>query len=102
MNTLGLAAALLWPLLMILALLLTVRERGLKYRVLWALMCFVGVGAFWMEGSTGKWGFIPVAINILGPGFQAGFYKATVPAGAFVVMALLWLRARKRAEASKA
>ena len=101
MNTLGLAAALLWPLPMILALLLTVRERGLRFRVMWALMCFVGVGAFWMEGSTGKWGFIPLAINILGPGFQAGFYKATIPAGAFVVMALLWLRARKRAQAAR-
>lgn len=84
---------------MILALLLLVRERGLRFRVMWALMCFVGVGAFWMEGSTGKWGFIPLAINILGPGFQAGFYKATIPGGAFVVMFLLWLRARKRAAA---
>jgi hypothetical protein len=100
-QPLGLVAALTWPLPMIVALLMTVRERGLRFRVMWALMCFVGVGAFWMQGSTGRWGFIPLAINILGPGFQAGFYKATVPAGAFVVIALLLLRAQKRAQASQ-
>jgi hypothetical protein len=36
-----------------------------------------------------------VAFNLLGPGSQPGFYKATIPAGAIVVLTLLWLRARK-------
>lgn len=94
-QTLGLAAALAWPLPMIVALFLAVRDRTLKFRVLWAVLCFVGVGAFWMDQATGRWGFVPLAINLLGPGSQPGFYKATVPAGAITVLVLLWMRARK-------
>ena len=95
-NTLGLAAALLWPIPMIGALFLVARDRTLKFRILWAVISFVGIGAFWMQASTGRWGFIPVAINLLGPGSQAGFYKATFPAGAIVVLTMLWLRARTK------
>lgn len=96
-NTLGLAAALAWPLPMIVALFLVARDRTLKFRILWAVICFVGIGAFWMQQSTGKWGFIPVAINLLGPGSQPGFYKATIPAGAIAVLILLRLRALRKA-----
>lgn len=99
-NTLGLLAALLWPLPMITALFFVLRDRTLKYRIVFAVMCFVGVGAFWMEASTGKWGFVPMAINLM-PGTQAGFYKATIPAGAFAVLTVLYLRARKRSAARK-
>lgn len=95
-NALGLAAALAWPIPMIAALFLVVRDRTLRFRVLWAVISFVGVGAFWMQRSTGRWGFIPFAVNLLGPGSQAGFYKATIPAGAFLVLVLLWLRVRAR------
>lgn len=101
MQTLGLAAALAWPIPMIVALFFVLRDRGLKFRPVWAVMCFVGVGAFWMEQTTGQWGFIPWAINLL-PGSQPGFYKATIPAGAFAVMLVLLLRARKRAAARTA
>ncbi len=94
--TLGLMAALTWPLPMIVALILVARDKTLKYRVLWAVLCFVGVGAFWMQISTGRWGFVPLAINLLGPGSQPDFLKATVPAGAFAVLALQTLRARKK------
>jgi len=94
-NTLGLAAALAWPIPMIAALFLVARDRTLKFRVVWAVVCFVGIGAFWMQRGTGQWGFIPLAFNLLGPGSQPGFYKATIPVGAIVVLTLLWLRARK-------
>jgi hypothetical protein len=94
-HTLGLVAALAWPIPMIVALFLVARDRTLKFRVLWAVLCFVGVGAFWMHVSTGRWGFIPLAINLLGPGSQAGLYKATVPAGSLAVLVMLWWRARK-------
>lgn len=95
-QTLGLMAALTWPLPMIAALFLVARDKTLQYRVLWAVLCFVGVGAFWMQPSTGRWGFIPLAINLLGPGSQPGFYKAVIPAGAIAVLILQALRARKR------
>ncbi|WP_184714420.1 hypothetical protein [Caulobacter sp.] len=95
-QTLGLMAALTWPLPMIVALVLVARDKTLKYRVLWAVLCFVGVGAFWMQASTGRWGFVPLAINLLGPNSQPGFYKAVIPAGAIGVLILQTLRARKR------
>jgi hypothetical protein len=101
MQTLGLAAALAWPIPMIVALFFVLRDRSLKFRPVWAVMCFVGVGAFWMEQTTGRWGFVPLAINLL-LGSQPGFYKATIPAGAFAVMLVLFLRARKRAAARTA
>lgn len=95
-QTLGLMAALTWPLPMIVALVLVARDKTLKFRVLWAVLCFVGVGAFWMQASTGQWGFAPLAINLLGPNSQPGFYKAVIPAGAIGVLILQTLRARKR------
>ncbi len=99
-QTLGLLAALAWPIPMFAAVFFVLRDGGLKYRIGWAIMCFVGVGAFWMEQSTGKWGFIPMAINLL-PSMQPGFYRATIPAGAFAVLGVLFLRARKRAAAAR-
>jgi hypothetical protein len=83
-QLLGLLAALTCPLVMFIGLFLVIRTPGLKWRIAWAVLCFVGVGAFWMQASTGEWGFLPAAINLLGPGQQPGFYKATVPVGALV------------------
>ena len=50
------------------------------------MLCFVGVGAFWMRAADGAWGFMPAAINLLGPGQQAGYFKATIPIGALASM----------------
>jgi hypothetical protein len=88
-QTLGLLAALAWPIPMIAALFLVVRTKSLKFRPVWAVISFVGVGAFWMERSSGRWDFIPLAVNLLGPGSQPGFYKACVPIGALLVIALV-------------
>ena len=85
-QTLGLLAALAWPLVMIIGLFLVIRTPSLKYRVLWAVLCFVGAGAFWMQKDSGQWGFLPATINVLGPGSAAGFYKATVPVGALIAI----------------
>ena len=101
---LGLTAALLCPLVMFVGLFLVLRTPGLKWRILWAVLCFLGVGAFWMRASTGEWGFVPAAINLLGPGQQPGFYKATLPLGALaaIVVCIGVRRARAEALASKA
>jgi hypothetical protein len=100
-QTLGLLAALAWPLVMIVGLFLVIRTPALKWRIPLAVICFVGVGAFWMRKSDGLWGFVPGAINILGPGASAGFYKATIPLGALISIAIcLGVRAAiKRARA---
>lgn len=83
---LGLTAALLCPLVMFVGLFVVLRTPGLKWRIAWAVACFIGVGAFWMRASDGLWGFVPGAINILGPGQQAGYFKATLPLGAIAAM----------------
>ena len=97
---LGLAAALTCPLVMFVALFLVLRTQGLKYRILWAVLCFVGVGAFWMRTSDGLWGFVPAAINLLGPGQQPGYYKATLPLGALAAVVVCLGVRRARAEAA--
>lgn len=85
-QLLGLIAALTCPLVMFVALFLVIRTPGLKWRIAWAVLCFVGVGAFWMRAADGSWGFLPLAINLLGPGQQAGYFKATFPLGALASM----------------
>ena len=100
-QLLGLIAALICPLVMFVALFLVLRTQGLKYRILWAVLCFVGIGAFWMRASTGEWGFVPAAINLLGPGQQPGFYKATLPLGALAAIVVCIGVRRARAEAAR-
>lgn len=100
-ELLALVAALAWPLPMIVALYFVAHTRALKLRVLWAVLCFVGVGAFWMHTGTGRWGFEPVAINILGPGQQQGVLKSTLPAGAALSLIAVYF-ARRKAAAGKA
>jgi hypothetical protein len=103
-QTLGLLAALTSPLVMFVGLFLVLRTPGLKWRIAWAVLCFVGIGAFWMRASDGAWGFVPAAINILGTGQQAGFYKASMPLGALASMfvCVSVRRARLQAEARRA
>jgi hypothetical protein len=103
-QLLGLLAALTSPLVMFVGLFLVLRTPGLKWRIAWAVLCFVGIGAFWMRASDGAWGFVPAAINILGTGQQAGFYKASMPLGALASMfvCVSVRRARLQAEARRA
>jgi hypothetical protein len=98
-QTLALVAALAWPLPMIAALYFVARTKALKLRVIWAVLAIVGVGAFWMKPSTGEWGFVPFAINILGPGAANGLLKATFPAGAVLSLIMVYF-ARRRAKAA--
>ena len=85
-QTLGLLATLTSPLVMFLGLFLVLRTEGLKYRIAWAVLCFVGIGAFSMRASDGAWDFAPAAIGILGTDLKAGYYKASIPLGALASM----------------
>ena len=100
-QTLGLLAALTSPLVMFVGLFLVLRTPGLKWRIAWAVLCFIGVGAFWMRASDGLWGFVPAAINILGTGQQAGFYKASLPVGALVSIFICVSVRRARLQAAE-
>ncbi|PVM90901.1 hypothetical protein [Caulobacter endophyticus] len=99
-ETLALVAALAWPLPMIVALYFVARTRTLKLRVIWAVLCFVGVGVLWMHTATGKWGLAPFAVNILGPGQQPGVLKSTFPAGAVLSLIAVYF-ARRKARAAQ-
>lgn len=79
-----------WTLAMLLAAAVVASSRALPYRLAWAAACFVGVGAFWMDLGSGRWGFVPMAVNLLGPGHTAGLLKATIPIGAIVALTLAW------------
>ena len=79
-------AALAWPIPMVAALILVAATRALRFRVLWCVVSLVGVGAFWMEIDSGRWGFIPLAINLRGPGHAPGFHKAVIPLGAMIAI----------------
>ena len=101
-QILGLLAALTCPLVMFVGLFFVLRTPNLKWRIAWAVLCFFGVGAFWMRASTGEWGFVPAAINLLGPGVQPGFYKATLPLGAIAAMFVcISVRRAQRAAAKR-
>lgn len=102
-QLLGLIASLLCPLVMFVGLFVVLRTPALKWRIAWAVLCFVGIGAFWMRASDGAWGFVPAAINILGPGQQVGYFKATAPLGAIAAMFICVTvrRARLRTQAAK-
>lgn len=88
-------AALAWPIPMVVALILIAATRTMRFRILWCLVSLIGVGAFWMQIDTGRWGFIPIAVNLLGPGHAPGFHKAVIPLGAMIAI-LAALRARTR------
>jgi hypothetical protein len=100
-QTLGLLAALTSPLVMFVGLFLVLRTPGLKWRIAWAVLCFVGVGAFSMRASDGLWNFAPTAINILGTGQQAGFYKASIPLGALASIFICVSVRRARLQAAQ-
>jgi hypothetical protein len=99
-QMLALVLALAWPLPMIVALYFVARTKALRLRLIWAVLCFVGVGAFWMQPSTGQWGFVPFAVNILGPGQAGGFLKSTFPAGAVLSLIAVYF-ARRKAKAAQ-
>ncbi len=101
-QILGLLAALTCPLVMFVGLFVVLRTPNLKWRIAWAVLCFFGVGAFWMRAADGAWGFMPAAINLLGPGMQPGLYKATLPLGAIAAMFVCAsVRRAQRAAAAK-
>jgi len=89
-RTLALLAQFPWLPAMILAAAVVASTRTLRYRLAWAAACFVGVGAFWMQLETRRCGFIPIAVNLLGPGHAPGLLKATIPIGAIVALTLAW------------
>jgi hypothetical protein len=90
------------PALMLFAAIATLRTRGLKQKWLWVVVSFVGVGAVWMDWTSGAWG-ATWAVNLVGFGLAKGpsplspwILHFAPPAGALLVAIRLALhRPRK-------
>lgn len=89
------------PAAMLAAAVAALRAKNLKRKWLWALAGFAGVGAVWMDWTTGQWGAAP-AVNLVGFGLSKGpspldpwILRFALPAGAAVTALRLWLHGRK-------
>lgn len=92
-----LAAAVLSPLLMVAAAVIALRTRALEARWLWAILAFAGVGAVWMNWTTGETGVRWLAVNLVGvsvtralPPLTPWVLHVTLPLGALAVLARVW------------
>jgi hypothetical protein len=98
-----LVATFVTPALMLAAAIATLRAKGLKQKWLWVVVSFVGVGAVWMDWTSGAWG-AAWAVNLVGFGLAKGpsllspwILHFAPPAGALVVAVRLALHGRGRA-----
>jgi hypothetical protein len=98
---LGLAAA--TPVFMLWTVLSVFRAPALGGRLFWALACLVGMGAFWMDWTSGITGFLPSSLRLMGFGLEKGpsplspwMVSLTLPVGALAASVRLALgRLRK-------
>lgn len=91
------------PALMVAMAIAVLRVRDLKLKWLWVLVAFVGVGAVWMDWTSGLWGG-GWAITLVGFGLDKGpsplspwMLHFALPAGALVVALRLGLHRLRRA-----
>lgn len=93
-----LASAALSPLVMLGVALMTAFTRGLGWKPLWMALCFVGVGAAYMNWTNGQGGFAWTQLSLVGLGASRAtdispwILHFAAPLGALVVLARLLLR----------
>jgi hypothetical protein len=87
--------------LMITAAVLAMRTPSVEARWLWTLLAFAGVGTIWMNWTTGVVG-AELAANFVGlgatrslPPITPWILKMTVPVGAIIVLARVWMVRRR-------
>ncbi|HEX5380590.1 MAG TPA: hypothetical protein VFW47_18580, partial [Phenylobacterium sp.] len=85
------------PVAMLAAAIAALRAKGLQRKWLWVILSFVGVGAAWMNWTTGEIGAV-WAVNLVGFGLDKGqsplspwVLHLAPPAGALLVALRLWL-----------
>jgi hypothetical protein len=93
-----LASAVLSPLVMLGVALMAAFTRGLAWKPLWVALCFVGVGAAYMNWTNGQGGFAWAQIGLIGLGANRAtdispwIVHFAAPLGAILVLARLLLR----------
>jgi hypothetical protein len=95
-----LGAAIIAPLLTLVALVICVRTRGLRRKWLWVLFIVSGVGKFALNWSTGAFMFFPLSFQLFSAGAFAPLYgpwtiSVSIPLGAIWFL----VSRRKRAPA---
>lgn len=77
------------------------RTRGLRKKALWALLVLVGVSAFQLDWTSGRLGFQPISIHLLGVGASRFEYGPWILSFSLPVGAVIFLvkRARLRRQA---
>ena len=106
LQWLFLAATMLSPALMLLALVTVIRGPKMKLKWLWAIIAFAGYGTATMNWNAGQWTFNILSVQLVGAGMTRhgflGFFpwmlKFTVPVGA--VAALLRVRRARHGTSS--
>lgn len=90
------------PALMLAAAIASLRAKNLKLKWLWVLVSFVGIGAAWMDWSSGEWG-AAWAVNLVGFGLDKGpsplspwMLHFAPPVGALAVALRLSLHRRRK------
>jgi hypothetical protein len=101
-----LAGALIPLGLMIVACVAALRTRGLPAKWGFAILAFAGVGAAWLNWTTGEAGFEALSVNLIGVGLSRApsplapwILHFTAPVGAIVVLALVQLHRARRGPA---
>jgi hypothetical protein len=93
-----LASAALSPLVMLGVALMAAFTRGLSWKPLWVALCFVGIGAAYMNWTNGQGGFIWTQVALIGLGANRAtdispwIVHFAAPAGAILVLVRLLLR----------
>jgi hypothetical protein len=93
------ALAITSPLLMVIALVKVIRTKGLTRKWLWGIVCFLGLFTFQINWATGALLVQWTTFQIFGFGlisspsqFDPWFIRATLPAGALLILAGLIAR----------
>jgi hypothetical protein len=97
-HWLFLASAALSPLVMLGVALMAAFTRGLGWKPLWVALCFVGVGAAYMNWTSGQGGFVWTQVGLVGLGASRAtdispwIVHFAAPLGAILVLVRLLLR----------
>jgi hypothetical protein len=91
-----LAAAILFPLLSLFALVKCARDRNLRRKWAWILFILLGVGKLTINWTTGAWGFKPVSFLLFSGGAFADLYGPWTISTALPLGALVYLLSRRR------
>jgi hypothetical protein len=83
--------------IIVFAVIVAVRSKGMKHRWLWVVGCLFGLVQFSLNWTTGEWAFQPLYFSLLGSGFiQASPFDAWILNFSLPIIAIIFLWRRSR------